>query len=319
MFRMKRLIIFLLLIFSNQVVICQIAPDTVRAGVYLKSLYDFNSSEFSYNVDFWLWFLYDNDSIDPINEIEITNAKKFLFSEASTEKIGEEIWSSQNCKAEINQKWDLTHYPFDRQKLEIVVEEWNKDIKKVILFPQNGSFNYNNEIDIKGWAVDSVRVKNGISKYTTNFGDPRLNKDTSEYSNVSFTIHLSRDSWALFFKLFTGCFVAFFVSFLTFFVRPIHVDPRFGLSIGGLFAAVGNKYVVESNMPDSISFTLEDKIHNLTFVYILVILLLGIISLKIFEKYSQNAARKFDKISAFSVGISYLLLGSIFILQAVFS
>ena len=143
----------------------------------------------------------------------------------------------------------------------------NTILEKILLVADKQKFEFNDRIDIKGWRVDSSKIWNGVSHYKSNFGDPTLNGE-SQYSKVHYTIFLSRESWSLFFKLFTGCYVAFLVSFLVFFIKPIYVDPRFGLSIGGLFAAVGNKYVVDANIPSSISFTLVDKIHDITFVYI---------------------------------------------------
>ena len=36
----------------------------------------------------------------------------------------------KTAKATINQNWDLKHYPFDHQKLEIILEESEHDIRK---------------------------------------------------------------------------------------------------------------------------------------------------------------------------------------------
>lgn len=63
-----------------------------------------------------------------------------------------------------------------------------------------------------------------------------------------------------------------------------------------LFAAVGNKYVVDSNMPESIQFTLVDKIHDITFVYILITILCSIISLKLYESKTPLNQKRFDKV-----------------------
>lgn len=163
--------------------------------------------------------------------------------------------------------------------------------------------------------MDSSSIKTGISHYKSDFGDSTLNGE-SNYSKVYYTIFLSRDSWALFFKLFTGCYVAFFVSFLVFYIKPIYVDPRFGLSIGGLFAAIGNKYVVDSNMPESIAFTLIDKIHDITFIYILATIFLSLLSLKIYDSGKIKKQQKFDRISSLSILFSYLGINLILILIA---
>lgn len=295
-------------------------PDTCKTGVYLKALYNFNSSEYSYDVDLWMWFKYKKDTIHPLETTEIPNAKNYTFSHQSVEKKDSENWASQNCKATINQNWDLTHYPFDRQKLEVVLEQTEFDAKKVIMIAENPVFNYNDDIDIKGWKIDSAKVLNGVAKYNSDFGDPSLNrKEKSTYSKVYYTIFLSRNSWSLFFKLFTGCYVAFLVAFLVFFIPPSHADARLGLSIGGLFAAVGNKYVVDSNIPSSISFILIDKIHAITFVFILLTILFTIISLRLYNKNEgtkSNNISRFDRLSAKAVFFSYAVINFIMLCVA---
>ncbi|MGN6803411.1 MAG: hypothetical protein ACTHJN_16025, partial [Ginsengibacter sp.] len=110
--------------------------------------------------------------------------------------------------------------------------------------------------------------------------------------------------------------VAFLVSFLVFFIKPIYVDPRFGLSIGGLFAAIGNKYVVDSNMPESISFTLVDKIHVITFVYILATIFFSLVSLKIYDSNKIRSQKTFDKLAALFVFGSYAIINLVLIVAA---
>jgi len=289
--------------------------DSVRAGIYIKSIYDINSSAFSYDVDLWMWYYYSNDSLKPLQTVEIANAKRYDYTNTSLVKKKGTNWASQDCKATINQNWDLQNYPFDHQKLELVIEESDKDARNLILLSDKNKLEYNSDINIKGWKIDSTSIANGLTHYNSDFGDQSL-KGESYYSKIHYTIFLSRLSWGLFFKLFTGCYVAFLVSFLVFYIKPIHVDPRFGLSIGGLFAAVGNKYVVDSNIPSSITFTLIDKIHGLSFVYILLTILLSIISLRIFEKDKIVKQMRFDKYSALLVFISYLLFNIIIITKA---
>ena len=311
----KCILLFIVLTLFSTTSFTQNKTDTIRTGIYLRSVYDINSSAFSYDVDFWMWFVYYKDSLKPLTNVEIANAKKYEYFEQSVEKKDGKIWASQNCKATINQNWNLVHYPFDHQKVEFVLEESQNDTRKIILIADKNKFEYNDEINIKGWKIDSSTITKGISHYKSDFGDPTL-KGESYYSKVYYTIFLSRDSWGLFFKLFSGCYVAFLVSFLVFFIKPIYVDPRFGLSIGGLFAAVGNNYVADSNMPESISFTLVDKIHDLTFFYILATIFLSLVSLKIYDSNNLKKQIVFDKYSALVVFTTYLGINIFLILLA---
>jgi len=313
---MRYIILLVFIMLSFTLCKAQDKPDTIRTGVYLKSLYDFNSSAFSYDVDLWMWFIYKKDSLVPLKTVEIANAKKYEYTNVSIEKRDSLFWASQNCKATINQNWNLENYPFDHQKLEIILEESDFDSRKVLLLADNPKFEYNDKIDIKGWKIDSTKIWSGLSKYKTDFGDLTIKNGMSEYSKVYYSIFLSRDSWALFFKLFTGCYVAFLVAFLVFFIKPIYVDPRFGLSIGGLFAAVGNKYVVDSNIPSSISFTLVDKIHDITFIYILSTIIFSIISLKLYDKSKYSKVFRFDLISSIFIFATYVIINFLMIYRA---
>ena len=140
---MKKIKVLFLLVTTTLILFSQNKIDTIRSGIYLKSLYDFNSSAYYYDVDLWMWFNYSSDSLNPLKEIEIANAKQYSYLEPSIEKRGSVNWASQNCKASINQDWDLQHYPFDHQKLEVILEESQFDCRKVILLTDKNNFNYN--------------------------------------------------------------------------------------------------------------------------------------------------------------------------------
>ena len=119
-----------------------------------------------------------------------------------------------------------------------------------------------------------------------------------------------KNSWLSLFKLITGVVVAFFISCLVFLIKPTNVDPRFGLCVGGLFAAVGNKYIIEGTVPSTNTITMLDNIHNLTYVLILLIILVSIFSLKLFEKGTEKSIRqsqRVDRISLFVIIGIYLL------------
>jgi hypothetical protein len=294
--------------------------DTIRTGIFVKSLFNFNSTDFSYDVDCWIWLKSKKRCIIPENEIEIANAKSFVFSaqgyDTVMDKSGEVwYWTSLNCKATIIQNWDLRHFPFDRQVLKVVIESTNLDSRE-LTFVQDNINNriFDENLDHLGWRrIGREIVVTSAHNYLTNFGDPSLLESKSCYPNIAFNINLARNSLGLFFKLFMGCYVAFFVTVLVFFIKPIHVDPRFGLSIGALFAAVGNMYVVDSNVPDSLSFGLIDQIHVVTFFYILLSMIISIRSLHLFEMKRINQQIRLDRISLYLFMSTYFIINFILI------
>ena len=83
-------------------------------------------------------------------------------------------------------------------------------------------------------------------------------------------IVITRDALGLFWKMFLGMYAAFLIAFVCFFIHADNIDSRFGLSVGSLFAAIGNKYIIDSALPESTSFTLVDTLHGLTLLFIFI-------------------------------------------------
>jgi len=76
----------------------------------------------------------------------------------------------------------------------------------------------------------------------------------------------------------------------------------------GIFAAIGNKYIVESIVPSSTSNTLMDNVHTLTFIFILLIIILVTVSLRLFEsgdKRKVQLSLQLDKWAFYTMVILY--------------
>jgi len=142
-------------------------------------------------------------------------------------------------------------------------------------------------------------------------------KQELEYS--SFRVHLSitRESIALFWKMFIGMYLAFFISYICFYIHSDSMDSRFGLSAGSLFAVVGNKYIIDSALPDSASFTLVDTLHVITLLFILFVIAANAYSLRLIKQNQHERAIRFDNRIAVISLVVYLLLNAWFIWRAV--
>jgi len=75
---------------------------------------------------------------------------------------------------------------------------------------------------------------------------------------------------------------------MVFFFDETEIGTRFSLLVGAMFAAVANKYIVDSFLPMSVGFTLVDGIHVITFVYIL---LSGCISVFVMHHQRKTGAQ----------------------------
>jgi len=154
------------------------------------------------------------------------------------------------------------------------------------------------------------------NKYKTGFGDPRPGHDQQTFSQFNIEMDIERNAWGLFMKIFLGMYIAFLISIISFTPHPSEMEPRFGLPVGGLFAAVGNKYIIDSILPESSLFTLVDTLHALTFIAIFGTLLVSAIALKQFDNGKKALAEATNRRGARIVVFLYVALNILFITLA---
>lgn len=281
-------------------------PDTALVGLYVTALYDLDMAHKGFNIDFWLWFNFRKDSLKPMETVEIANAKEFSFSLPDTEKEGELNWACHKCKALIKKDWNLRHFPFDKQSLEVRVEDAILDRTQLVYLPDVAHTNYDRTIVLDEWIIRDFYIKPDDHVYATNFGNPTLDS-SSTYPAVTAVFEIHRDGMGLFFKLFVGVFVAYLISLLVFFMGPENPE-RFGLIVGALFAGVANKYIVDSLMPSTAMLTLPDKIHNVTFAYIILHLALTVVAHRLAVNRRMKHGWWVDRIAFLTSLASYIAI-----------
>jgi hypothetical protein len=296
-------------------------PDTVKIGTYVISLHDINFHNKEYTMRFWLWMLYNNPEFDFTKQIDVTNAKDIEKPDVLLDTIDGKTWLLMQMKCKMKQSWHVQDYPFDNQELKLIVENTIYDSHSLIYKVDSLGSTYSPEVTVEGWKVTDFNVKTGITNYKTSFGDPRAKKQFSKYGNFEINIKIERNALGLFLKLFVGMYIAFLISILSFSIIPTETDPRadprFGLPVGGLFAAVGNKYIIDSLLPEASAFTLVDTLHLLTFFSIFLTLAISAVLLKLHDKGKKDKARKYNVIARNWLIAIYVLANIIFVSLAI--
>ncbi len=292
-------------------------PDTARVGAYVISVHDINFHDKEYTARFWLWFLYDNPDFDFTTQLDIPNAKTIETPEAIVDTVDGKAWVMLKMKCVMKENWSVLDFPFDKQHLKIQIENSILDNSVLIFAPDYAGSKFDDEEAIDGWTIKNFKVGVRDNSYATGFGDPRPGKDHQTFSQFTIDLDIERDAWGLFMKIFLGMYIAFFIACISFTPHPSEMEPRFGLPVGGLFAAVGNKYIIDSLLPESSSFSLVDTLHALTFIAIFGTLLVSAIALKQYDNGSKELAERTNRRGARFVVALYVLLNIMFITLAV--
>jgi hypothetical protein len=286
--------------------------EMVKIGAYVSSIYDFDISKNSIGADIHFWCIYQNPDFNFDNELEFIDCSEIEKSGTSVEDIGKKKWFYTKTKLNSRQKYNTKNYPFDKQKIAFQVESSEFATDELIFVPdrRNSKIAPKVKDEFSEWEIIKTDFHVGETNYQTSFGDPE--SESTQSSRFEIEMDIERlDSMLILFKLITGILVAFLISSCVFWIKPINTDPRFGLCVGGLFAAIGNKYIVESIVPSTNEVTLLDNLHNITFVAIFFIIIISVISLNIYERDTEKSmklSKRIDVISFISIVSLYMIL-----------
>jgi hypothetical protein len=291
-------------------------PDTVKVGIYVTSIHDIDFKQKEFTAIFWLWLRYKNKAFNFDQYLEIPRAKTVVKSFSTTDSSNGTVYMLMKMQCVMKDSWKIGNFPFDKQKLRLSVENSQFDSRSLVFVADTVGQHYDPRFTLNGWNIDSFITSVARQPYETNFGDNTIPKPHMEYSAFKVRISINRDAGGLFWKMFLGMYVSFLIAFICFFIHSDGMDSRFGLSVGSLFAVIGNKYIIDSSLPESSSFTLVDTLHGMTLFFILATITCTAISLKLVKQDKLQRAKRFDHITAFVLLSVYTVLNIYFIVKA---
>ena len=293
-------------------------PDTVTVGSYVISVHDINFRDKEYTMRFWLWFLYDNPDFDFATQLDIPNAKSIDTPEIILDSLNGRAWAIMKMKATMKESWKVADFPFDEQHLSVQIENSLFDNKSLVFRPDTIGSTYDKDDALDGWNIKNFRVRKIANDYETGFGDQRPSKSHQNFSAFLIEMDIARSAWGLFMKIFIGMYIAFLISIISFTIKVEELEPRFGLPVGGLFATVGNKYIIDSILPETSSFTLVDSLHTLTFMAIFATLVVSAIALRQYDNGNKEASIRYNRVGSRYVVVIYVLSNLILVGIAIF-
>ena len=300
-------------------------PDTVKLGIYVTSIHDIDFKQKEYKTIFWLWLKYKNKELDFVHNLEIPNAKSFTTAFTTLDTSNGRVYLIMKMECTMKNGWNINNFPFDRQTLRLTFENSQFDSTKLIFVPDTlgdhfdkriSSRTGNNDMVINGWQVDSFLMNSRGRVYMTGFGLDNLPEQKQTYSALRIKVVIKREADGLYWKMFLGMYIAFLIAYICFYIHSDGMDSRFGLSVGSLFAVIGNKYIIDSSLPESTSFTLVDTLHGLTLFSIFIVITATAWSLRLVKQNKHKEARRFDMIAAQLLLLLYVSLNIYFVLSA---
>jgi hypothetical protein len=277
-------------------------PAKVVIGAYVNKLYEISFPESRYAVDFYIWFRWKAEGelkdYKPLESMELINGRIDSKTSIVEKKIGDMNYASARVAATIFKNWELRAFPFDNHRLFVHVEDSQFVAEQMVYVSDETNSRIGDELSVPGWNLGRFTPMVTNKTYKTNYGDVSLPTDAlSNYSRFTFGMNMERANFGSAAKLLSTVLAATLVAFIAFAIRPVDVDPRFGLPVGALFAVAASAFVVASSVPDSGVLTVADQMHMLSMAFIFFVLVESAVSLKWDESEQEAKWRRLDRIA----------------------
>ena len=282
-------------------------PTDVDIGIYLLDVYDLDLKNGSYVADFYIWLRWQGD-LDP-RKFEFMNGEFQVKENPDERKIGDVNYVCYRVRGKFRAAFDFRDFPLDRQKLTLEIEDGANDAHALVYRADTQNISASRIVNLTGWELAGEPSYKVVEHtYETNYGNPtRSPGQKALYSRFIVDIPIKHSGNELIYlKTFIGLFISVAIAFLTFFVEPTDLDPRFGVGIAGIFGAVSSLIVVSSNMPENPYFTLSDQIHFLSLGFIFLSIFASCLVLKIYKRGRQQLSRRIDVIMGSTLAVCYI-------------
>ena len=290
----------------------------VTIGLYVDRITDVSIRDSRFRAQLDVWFTWQGDSFDPVAHLIVVDG--IIESSTMLEETddGDRHYRRYKLDVEIAKTFHIHHFPLDRHLLLIAFEEGSSPRDRLLFEPDRQNSAVSSRAVVHGYRLGPLESLEKPHSYKTSRG--RSVQDTgtpSTFSQARFGMVMSRDGWGPFVKMFHALFVAVAIALLPCFLRPTDLDPRFGLGVGALFAAVANSYLIGTLVPDTGEFSLADMVNLIGIVTILITLVESTVSLYLYDhRGERELSRSLDRTSfvvvsvGFATAVAMMLLGA---------
>ncbi|MCF6765842.1 hypothetical protein L3V82_08650 [Thiotrichales bacterium 19S3-7] len=255
------------------------SPQPVIIGIYVTDIFGGDISTKTVDIAFWLWVIYKDKTLTPLDHIDIVNAESVKRLSYEITRLDDGYyWAGGKYHAKLHQNWDFTSYPLDSQGIEFVFEDTRYGSDQLVYVIDNADSDVDLQVSLDGWRVLNSYWKLKNYHYKSNFGVINSNStgDTT-YSRAIYKIELKREGIRKLIQVFGVAYLACFLAFCIYFLPLNELRGRLGLITGAIFALVGNKLLTDSYLPQATGLTLVDLVQLTAMVFLSITILMTVI------------------------------------------
>jgi hypothetical protein len=241
------------------------APATCRVGVNIEELYDLDLANDTFGAVLWLWSLCPAAQPAPLETIALPTGTSLDLGDVHGRWVGDAgYYQYRRVQGTFRHDWDMSHYPFDRQRLVIPIDETDLGSSVVVFEPdvESSFLSASIRTQHEEWDISDLALEASVSEEPSTYGLPDAEADG--YARLEAAVVLERTQILTFLKLTAGVFAAALIALLALFLDPRDrgfFGSRLGVLAGVLFGVLLSMRTADAFIGDASRLTLVAKIH----------------------------------------------------------
>jgi hypothetical protein len=212
----------------------------------------------------------------------------------------------ERFNAELEARYDLRQFPFDRQILEIEIESFAWDNEYLVLHKEEEKIGFSDEFQIPEWRIERVEAS---------IEEKQEVRDRKPFSEFLMKIEVARLSSYYQWKILLPLVILVAISWSVFWMVGDGLADRMSVSLTGLLTIVAYQFIVADGLPKVSYFTLMDGILTLSFVMMALTIMQNIYVNTLYLHEKEETAAHWDQVCRWLFPTSYFLgLALLFIL-----
>ena len=258
------------------------APQQVIVGAYINDIQELDTERGTYTIDFYMWFRWKDPQVDPTDSIEVmnSNAMENTTSSATGGVSGRPFPSEPRVMPDgskyqgfryqgvFSKNMDLHRFPFDIQRLNVLLEDVNQDNRQLEFVPDTTPVTINEQVTIPGFQIGTPTLTVVSHKYPTAFGDLTA-PPTPTYSRIVLAVPVARDALPYLVKIMLPIFIVVLITSLIYMIPARLDEARTGIGITAMLTMVALQWTTDADLPSVEYLMMVDVIYIVSMAYIL--------------------------------------------------
>ena len=301
-------------------------PRPAYVGMYFMHVPELSLESNSYLADFYLWFRWQGDDMDPSSTFEFMNLvegwdvmREAIYVDDDGEPRPDDLgggWRYQvfHVQGRFGHPFDIRAYPFDSQEIVVTIEDTEAVVADMVYVPDEDTRVVHPELEIPGWILSTVNAEVVESSYPTNFGDTRRARGEDVYSRFRYAVRVERPVLGYSATTILPIAIVMLITMVMFLIESKYFEGRLGLGITSLISAVALQLTASSDLPRTGYLVLLDHVYNISYAIIFLSLLESVASVRLYDRGEIVKSRRLDLVTM--AGLSLFFFGGVGLLVA---